>query len=198
MWLLLGAVAFVLLIACGNAANLLLARAASRTHELGVRATLGARRSRLLRQMLTESLMLSAAAGLVGIGLAWLFLRVLLRLNPGDIPRMQDATLDVYVMTFLVGLTMLTSILFGILPSLSATRINLAEFLKSGGMRGIVGDRRRTRNGLVIAQVRGVQRERDLAGYLRSSTQVVSWAREENPSLVKTCSTWESTVRLER
>ena len=153
MWLLLGTVGFVLLIACGNAANLLLARAANRTHELGVRATLGARRGRLLRQMLTESLLLSAAAGLVGIGLAYLFLHALLRLDPGDIPRMADATLDTRVMAFLVLVTALTSILFGILPAFSATRINLAEFLNSGGIRGIAGDRRRVRNGLVIAQV---------------------------------------------
>ncbi len=153
MRLLMGAVGLVLLIACGNAANLLLARAANRTHELGVRATLGAGRGRLLRQMLTESLMLAAAAGCLGIGLAYLFLLGLLKLNPGDLPRMQDATLDLRVMAFLVFVTVLTSVLFGILPSLSATRINVAEFLKSGGMRGIVGGRRRVRNGLVIAQV---------------------------------------------
>ncbi|WP_158752331.1 ABC transporter permease [Acidobacterium sp. S8] len=153
MWLLMGAVGVVLLIACGNAANLLLARAATRTHELGVRATLGARRGRLLRQMLTESLMLSVAAGFVGIGLAYCFLHVLLKLDPGDIPRMLDATLDIRVMVFVIFVTVLTSVLFGILPSLAATRINLAEFLKSGGMRGIMGDRRRVRNGLAIAQV---------------------------------------------
>lgn len=153
MWLLLGAVGLVLLIACGNAANLLLARAASRTHELGVRATLGAQRGRLLRQMLTESLMLGAVAGFVGIGLAYLFLHALLKLDPGDIPRMQDATLDLRVMAFLVFVTVLTSIFFGILPALSATRINVAEFLKGGGMRGIAGDRRRVRNSLAIAQV---------------------------------------------
>ena len=153
MWLLLGAVGFVLLIACGNAANLLLARAASRTHELGVRATLGARRGRLLRQMLTESLMLSGAAGLAGIGMAGLFLHVLLRLDPGDIPRMQDATLDLRVMAFAIAITVLTSVLFGILPSLFATRINLVEFLKSGGMRRIAGDRKRVRNCLAITQI---------------------------------------------
>ncbi|MHB1958859.1 MAG: ABC transporter permease [Acidobacteriaceae bacterium] len=153
MWLLLGSVGFVLLIACGNAANLLLARAAARTHELGVRATLGAGRGRLLRQMLTESLMLSAAAGVVGIGLAWLFLYALLKLNPGDIPRMNDARLDLRVMGFVVFVTVLTSVLFGMLPSLSATRINLAEFLKSSGMRGVSGDRKRARHGLAMAQI---------------------------------------------
>jgi predicted permease len=153
MGLLMGSVGFVLLIACGNAANLLLARAAARTHELGVRATLGARRGRLLCQLLTESLMLSAAAGLVGVGLAWLFLHALLKLNPGDIPRMGDARLDLRVMGFVVIVSVLTSVLFGMLPSLSATRINLAEFLKSSGMRGVSGDRRRVRHGLSVAQI---------------------------------------------
>jgi putative ABC transport system permease protein len=153
MWLLLGAVGLVLLIACGNAANLLLARSASRTHELGVRATLGARRGRLLRQMLAESLLLSVAAGCAGVALAWLFLHVLLRLNPGDIPRMADASLDYRVLGFLAGATMLTTLLFGVLPSFTTTRINLAEFLKSAGMRGIVGDGTRVRKGLAIAQI---------------------------------------------
>ena len=153
MWLLLGAVGFVLLIACGNAANLLLARAANRTHELGVRATLGARRGRLVRQMLTESLLLSVTGGAVGVCLAWLFLHALLRLNPGDIPRMQDAALNLRVMGFLILTTLLTSVLFGVLPSLSATRINLAEFLKSGGVHGVMGDRWRIRDGLVVVQV---------------------------------------------
>ncbi len=153
MGLLLGAVGLVLLIACGNAANLLLARAANRTHELGVRATLGAQRGRLVRQMLTESLLLSVAAGLAGVALAYLFLRLLLKLNPGNIPRMADATLDLHVMAFVVAITLLTSVLFGVLPSLSATRIHLAEFLQSGGVRGVVGDRRRLRNTLVVAQI---------------------------------------------
>jgi predicted permease len=153
MWLLMGTVGFVLLIACGNAANLLLARAAARTHELGVRATLGARRSRLLRQMLTESLMLSAAAGTVGVGFAWLFVHALLKLNPGDIPRMNDARIDLRVMGFVVFVTMLTSVLFGMLPSLSATRINLAEFLKSSGMREVSSDRRLVKHGLAVAQI---------------------------------------------
>jgi predicted permease len=107
----------------------------------------------LLRQMLTESLMLSAAAGTVGVGLAWLFLHALLKLNPGDIPRMDDARIDLRVMGFVVFVTMLTSVLFGMLPSLSATRINLVEFLKSSGMRGVSGDRRRVRHGLAVAQI---------------------------------------------
>ena len=153
MWLLLGAVGFVLLITCANAASLFLARAANRTHELGLRATLGAGRGRLLRQMLTESLLLSVAAGLLGVGLAYLFLHALLRLNPGDIPRMKDATLDGRVMAFLLIVTISTSILFGILPSLAATRLNLTEFLNSGGIRGIIGTRSQVRRALTVTQV---------------------------------------------
>jgi predicted permease len=175
MWLLLGAVGFVVLIASGNAANLLLARAANRTHELGVRATLGARRGRLLRQMLTESLMLGAAAGVVGVSLAYLFLHALLKLNPGNIPHMNDATLDLHVMAFLVLVTFLTSVMFGVLPSLAATRINLAEFLNSGGMRGVVGDRRRIRDSLAIAQIALVVVLLTGAGlFLRSYINVLS------------------------
>ncbi|MDE1176740.1 MAG: ABC transporter permease [Edaphobacter sp.] len=153
MSLLLGAVGFVLLIACGNAANLLLARAASRRHELGVRATLGARRGRLIRQMLTESLLLGAAAGAVGIALASLFIRVLLRLNPGDIPDMNAVALDGRALAFLVLVSIATSVAFGALPALTATRINVAEFLSSAGTRGLVADRRGLRKTLVTAQV---------------------------------------------
>ena len=153
MWLLMGSVAFVLLIACGNAANLLLARAARRSHELGMRATLGAGRGRLFRQMLTESLMLSVAAGTLGIGLAYLFLHALLRLDPGNIPRLQESTLDLGVMAFAIVISLLTSVLFSTLPALSASRVQVAEFLKSAGMRGVMGNRGRLRSGLVIAQV---------------------------------------------
>ena len=153
MDLLLGAVSFVLLIACGNAANLLLARAASRTHELGVRATLGAARSRMVRQMLTESLLLGCAGGLVGIIFAYVFLHGLLRLDPGNIPRLNEASLDSRVLLFTVALSVLTSILFGMLPALSASRINLIEFLKPGGSRGGVGSRNRLRGGLIVAEI---------------------------------------------
>jgi putative ABC transport system permease protein len=153
MRLLLGAVCFVLLIACANAASLFLTRAADRAHELGVRASLGAPRMRLVRQMFTECLMLSTASGIVGIGLAFLFLRAILKLDPGDIPRMQDARLDISVLAFLVSVTVLTSILFGTLPALSATRTNLGELLKTSGRLGVAANGKRTRKSLVIAQV---------------------------------------------
>jgi len=153
MLLLLAAVGFVLLIACGNAANLLLARAANLQHELGVRAALGARRSRILRQMLTESLLLGCSAGIVGIGLAYLFVQGLLKLNPGNIPHMAGTSLDLCALAFAVLISLITSFAFGILPSISASRINLTEVLSSAGTRGLVASRRRLRSTLVTSQV---------------------------------------------
>jgi len=103
--------------------------------------------------MFTECLMLSTTSGIVGIGLAFLFLRAILKLDPGDVPRMQDARLDISVLAFLVSVTVLTSILFGTLPALSATRINLGELLKTCGIRGIARDGKLARKVLVVAQV---------------------------------------------
>ena len=151
--LLMSAVSFVLLIACGNAASLLLARSASRTHELGVRATLGAGRNRLIRQMLTESLLLGTGGGLAGIALAEMFLRLLLKLDPGNIPRLQEATLNGQVLAFAVSIVFLTSVLTGIMPAISASRVNLIEFLKSGGQTGAKGERGRFGSVLIVAQV---------------------------------------------
>jgi predicted permease len=153
MWLLLGAVSLVLMIACGNAANLLLARAAGRTHELSMRAALGAGRGRIIRQMLTESLLLGLAGGCAGVALASLLLHLLLRMNPGNIPRLADASLDSRVLLFCMALSILTSLLFGSLPALAATRLNLAEFLKSGGSRGAVGSHTRLHDGLIVAEI---------------------------------------------
>ena len=118
LWLLLCAVSIVLLIACGNAANLLLARAASRMRELGVRVALGAGRSRITRQLLTEALLIGVAAGAIGIGLAFAFLRLLPLLDPGNIPRLREASLDTRVLLFTVAVSLLTSVLTGILPAL--------------------------------------------------------------------------------
>lgn len=151
--LLMGSVLFVLLIACGNAANLLLARSAARAHELGVRATLGAGRARLVRQMLTESSLLGAGGGLAGIALAWIFLRLLLALDPGDIPRLQQASLNGRVLAFAIAVTFLTSMLTGLLPALAASQVNLIDFLKSGGQKGVAHGRNRLRAGLIVVQV---------------------------------------------
>ncbi len=105
LWLLLGAVCIVLLIACGNAANLLLARAAGRMRELGVRVALGAGHGRIIRQLLTEAILIGVAAGAIGVGLAFLFLRILPRLDPGNIPRLNQASLDIRVLLFTVGVS---------------------------------------------------------------------------------------------
>jgi putative ABC transport system permease protein len=153
LWLLLGAVCAVLLVACGNAANLLLARAAARSHEFGVRATLGAGRLRVVRQLLTESLLLSGIAGVAGIILAWFFLRLLLHLDPGDIPRLQEASLDLWVLLFTAALVLVTCLLFGTLPAISTSRIHLIHSLKSGGTRGTVSGQNRGRSLLIAGQV---------------------------------------------
>jgi predicted permease len=153
MWLLMGAVGLVLLIACGNAANLLLARAASRTHELGVRATLGAGRGRVIRQMLAESLLLGLGGGVLGVGIAVALVRGLVWLRPGNIPRLDETSLDGRVLLFTLAVALGTSVLFGIAPAMLVSRVNLVEFLKTGGVRGAVGDRNRVQSGLIVAEV---------------------------------------------
>ena len=150
LWLLLGAVCIVLLIACGNAANLLLARAAGRMRELGVRVALGAGRRRIVRQLLTESLLIGLAAGAIGVGLAYLFLRSLPDLDPGNIPRLREASLDPRVLLFTVAVSLLTSLLTGILPSLAVSRINLTDFLASTSSRSVAGAHTRVQSTLIV------------------------------------------------
>jgi len=152
MRLLLGAVLIVLLIACGNAANLLLARASGRMRELGVRAALGAGRGRMMRQLLTESLMIGLAGGAAGVVLAYLFLRVLPYLDPGNIPRLNEASLDTRVLLFTVLVSLLTSVLAGILPALSVARLDLTDFMKTNGARGLAGGHSRVQSILIVAQ----------------------------------------------
>ena len=152
LWLLLGAATLVLLIACGNAANLLLTRAASRKRELGVRVALGAGRSRIIRQLLTEALLIGLAAGGLGIGLACLFLRVLPHLDPGNIPRLGEASLDMRVLLFTVAVSLLTSVLTGILPALTVSRVNLADFISTSANRSVAGTHGRTQSVLIVAE----------------------------------------------
>lgn len=153
LWLLLGAVSCVLLVACGNTANLLLARSAARDHEFGVRATLGAGRLRMMRQMLTESLLLAGLAGIAGIFLAWLFLRLLLRLDPGNIPRLQQASLDPWVLLFSAAIIVVACILFGTLPAVATSRVSPNTLLKAAVGRGVVSASGRGRNLLIVGEV---------------------------------------------
>lgn len=153
MRLLAGAVLLVLLIACGNVANLLMARAATREHEMGVRTALGAPRSRLVRQVLTESLTLSTLGGGLGALLCWAAVRVLARMNPGDIPRFEELSVDWRVLLFAVGISVATGILFGVYPALASSRVNVVDLLREGGGRGIAGGSSRVRSGLVVADV---------------------------------------------
>ncbi len=154
LWILLGAVAFVLLIACANVANLLLAQATARQKEVAIRMALGASRSRLIRQMLTESVMLAAAGGAAGIFLAWWGVDLLIMLAPGDIPRVSQVDLDPWVIGFTAAVTVLTGLVFGLAPALAASRPKLNETLKEGGRGLSEGGRRLSlRSGLVMAEV---------------------------------------------
>jgi putative ABC transport system permease protein len=152
LWLLLCAVFIVLLIACGNAANLLLARAANRMRELGVRVALGAGRSRIVRQLITEALLLGLAAGAIGVAFAYLFLRVLPRLNPGNIPRLNEASLDIRVLLFTIAISLLTTALTGVFPALAVSRINLTDFLASTGSRSVAGAHTRVQSALIVVE----------------------------------------------
>lgn len=151
---LLTAVGFVLLIACANVANLLLVRAASRQREIAVRYALGAERHRILRQLLIESLVLSVAAGALGLCVGWWGLRSLLALLPVDLPALADASLDWRVVTFTLLVSVSTGLVFGAIPAFQAARVDLVDGLREGA-RGSAGSRRahRTRNALVVVEV---------------------------------------------
>ncbi len=154
LMVLLGAVGFVLLIACANVANLLLARAASRQKEIAVRTALGAGRMRLVRQMLTESVLLSTAGGAIGMFLAWASIRALVSAGPTTIPRLSEIALDGWVLAFTAGISVLTGLIFGLAPALHASKPEMAETLKEGS-RGMSGSasRHRVRNSLVVAEI---------------------------------------------
>jgi putative ABC transport system permease protein len=150
---LLGAVAFVLLIACVNVANLLLARGEGRRKELAIRTALGASRRRVVAQLLTESGVLALCGGFVGIALAWAGVRVLVRLAPSTIPRLADVHVDVSVLAFTLAISLATGLLFGLVPALRAARSDTSETLKDGGKASSPGLARSARGGLVIAEV---------------------------------------------
>jgi putative ABC transport system permease protein len=154
LYVLMGAVLFVLLIACVNVANLLLARAASRQKEVAIRTALGAGRRRIVRQLLTESVILAIVGGTVGLFLAIWGKDVLLALAPEDLPRVREASLDARVLVFTIGITLLTGVIFGLVPALQASKPNLNETLKDAGRGSTEGGRRHLlRSILVVVEV---------------------------------------------
>ena len=151
--ILLGAAGFVLLIVCGNVASLLLARATSRQTEMAIRAAVGASHGRVIRQLLTESLMLALLGGAAGLALAVWGVEILRVSMPTDIPRIEQIGVDWLVLGFAAAISVLTGIVFGLAPALSATRSNLAASLKEGKATVPAGSfRSPLRSGLVIAQ----------------------------------------------
>jgi putative ABC transport system permease protein len=149
--LLSGAVGFVLMIACANVANLLLARATARRREIAIRSALGASRRRVIRQLLLESIVLALVSGACGLLLAQWGADMLVALSPENIPRLHNVSLDGYVLGFALLVSLLTGVCFGLAPALHASRTDLTEALKEGGREGT--RRNRTRSVLVIAEV---------------------------------------------
>jgi putative ABC transport system permease protein len=151
--ILLGAVGLVLLIACANVANLLLARSAGRQKEMAIRAALGAGQGRLIRQLITESVLLSGVSGALGILLAYAGIQLVTVFSPGNIPRLEEITIDGWVLTFAFTVSLLTGVLFGLVPALQGSRPDLQEALKQGGRQSAGGTGYRLRNALVVTEV---------------------------------------------
>ncbi|HKG94566.1 MAG TPA: ABC transporter permease, partial [Gemmatimonadaceae bacterium] len=177
---LLGAVGFVLLIACGNVANLLLARATARQKEIAVRAALGAGRWRIVRQLLTESVVLSLVGGAAGLFVASLGIRFLVSMSPPGVPRLDQAGLSPDVLGFTLLLTLLSGIAFGLVPALRAGRTDLQGTLREGGKgasSGAGGARDRLRGALVVTEIAGALVLLVSAGLLIRSSLLLSAVR---------------------
>jgi predicted permease len=154
LWILLGTVGIVLLVACANIANLFLVRAEGRQQELAVRASLGATATQVAGGLLSEALVLSLAAGAVGLALAYGGIRLLVLLNPARLPRLDEIAIDPMVVAFVLAISVVAGLLFGLLPVLKYATPRLAATLKEGSRGSSDGrERHRARNGLVIAQV---------------------------------------------
>jgi putative ABC transport system permease protein len=153
LFIMLGAVGVVLLIACANAANLLLARAVARRREMAIRQALGAARGRLVRQLLTESVLLALAAGVVGILFAGWGLRALITIWPNALPNATEIALDGPVLAFTVGLALLTGLAFGLVPAWRASAPGIEEALREEAAGATGGRRRRLQGGLVVGEI---------------------------------------------
>jgi len=154
MWLLAGAVACLLLIACANVANLLLVRGDARLREMAVRTAIGATTERLVRQLLTESVLLAVAGAMLGLALAAVGVRTLLALDPTSLPPLTPVRLDGIVVAFTFALAVVTTLVFGLVPALRTLRLNLVESLREGSQQATAsGSRQRLRGALVVAEV---------------------------------------------
>jgi predicted permease len=154
LWIMLAAVGVVLLIACANLANMLLAKSVARTKEIAIRAALGASRGHIVRQLITESVAMALLAGAVGVLLALWGSRLLVALAPGDVPRLSEAGIDARVLGFAFGVSVLASLLFGLAPALQTLRVDLNKSLKQGATRTSGGSiANRMRAALVVAEI---------------------------------------------
>jgi putative ABC transport system permease protein len=152
LYVMLGAVSLVLLIACGNVANLLLARGAARAKEMAIRTAIGAGRGRIVRQLLTESMVLSLLGAVVGLAVTWALVRVLVAQAPAAIPRIAETQIDVWVLLFALAASVVSAVVFGLVPSLRAGRQDLQPVLREGG-RNNAGAKDAVRTGLIVAEV---------------------------------------------
>jgi len=150
---LMGAVIFVLLIACANVANLLLVRAAARERELAIRAAIGSSPWRIVRQLLAESLVLALGGALLGLALAWAGIRLLVALAPDNLPRLEAVSIDPMVLLFATLAAVVCAALFGIVPAMRASRPDLADVLRATGRAPGLGGGKLLRNGVVMAEV---------------------------------------------